>query len=283
MESDINIHHIYSTTGLVRGVGLYTESKLTFYGKDGKLRFKSASSKTYEVFAEEFPVPDADPFALVDAVENKANVDSDELHNESVDRIDSDLESNLDIISESKSDSETVGLSDSIDSPDDSELVQIDDEMDSDSNSESMAEDEEEDEDEDEIDADKSGTANGDRSRKDETADFEDVMDSESSSDSNIFDDSEDSDELGLSQSAETEEGDGDDDAAAMPSSIVTPAPVSPAPTTPGPTTTTEESEDDLDESEEEEMEDDFDSDFDHENDSWSDSGGLTGTYSHIF
>merc|ERR1712173_498512 len=34
MESDINIHHIYSETGLVRGIGLYTQSMLTFYNED---------------------------------------------------------------------------------------------------------------------------------------------------------------------------------------------------------------------------------------------------------
>ena len=70
MESDINIHHIYSQTGLVRGIGLYTQSKLQFYGLDGTVRLKTADSKTYDLFPEEFPVPDADPFALIDAVQS---------------------------------------------------------------------------------------------------------------------------------------------------------------------------------------------------------------------
>merc|ERR1719295_2482048 len=72
MESEINIHHIYSATGLVRGIGLYTQSKLQFYGKDGSVRFKtSESKKSFDIFPEEFPVPDADPFALIDVVQNE--------------------------------------------------------------------------------------------------------------------------------------------------------------------------------------------------------------------
>ena len=43
MESDINIHHIYSETGLVRGIGLYTESEITFYGKEYIVNDESAN------------------------------------------------------------------------------------------------------------------------------------------------------------------------------------------------------------------------------------------------
>ena len=48
LESAISIHHIYSQTGLARGIGLYTESHVTVHGDGGELEHEDAREEGEE-------------------------------------------------------------------------------------------------------------------------------------------------------------------------------------------------------------------------------------------